>query len=149
LLSKALSSFVLNYNYANLHHSGGEPFSLTYVLFNAAMSIASWSWVTFVLSLGAKYFNVKSKLVIYGNEAVLPFYIFHQTIILCVGWFVVRWGIGILPKFLIIAAASFALIMALYELLVRPFNVVRFLFGMRPKKKMPATPLPIQTGRSP
>lgn len=141
--------FVLNYNYANLHHSGGEPFSLTYVLFNAAMSIASWSWVAFVLSLGAKYFNVKSKLVIYGNEAVLPFYIFHQTIILCVGWFVVRWDIGILPKFLIIAAASFALIMALYELLVRPFNVVRFLFGMRPKKKMPATPLPIQTGRSP
>ena len=81
-----------------------------YVLFNATMSTASWSWVAFVPSLGAKYLNVKSKLVTYGNEAVLPFFIFHQTIILCVGWFVIRWNIGILSKYLIIAVVSFALI---------------------------------------
>jgi peptidoglycan/LPS O-acetylase OafA/YrhL len=138
--------FVLNYNYHNLHHPGGEPFSLLYVLFNTVMSIASWSWVAFVLSLGAKYLNVKNKLITYGNEAALPFYIFHQTVILCVGWFVIRWNIGILPKFLIIAVTSFALIMILYELLVRRFNVVRFLFGMRPKKKPSVTPALIQEG---
>ena len=138
--------FVLKYNYANFHHPGGEPFSLMYVLFNAAMSIASWSWVFFMLSLGAKYLNVKSKFVTYSNEAVLPFYIFHQTIILCVGWFVIRWNIGILPKFLIITVTSLALIMVLYELLVRRFNVVRFFFGMRPKKKPSATPAPLPEG---
>ncbi len=104
------------------------------------MSIAGWSWVAFILSLGAKYLNVKSKLVTYGNEAVLPFYIFHQTIILCVGWFVIRWNMGILSKYLIIAVVSFALIMVLYEVLVRRFNVVRFIFGMRPKKKLAAPP---------
>ena len=128
--------FALKYNYANLYHPGGEPFSLRYVLFNATMSIAGWSWVTFMLSLGAKYLNVKRKLVTYGNEAVLPFYIFHQTIILCVGWFVIRWDMGILSKYLIIAVISFALIIVLYEVLVRPFNLVRFFFGMRPKKKL-------------
>jgi len=117
--------FVLNYNYANLPHPGGEPFSLMYVLFNFSMSIASWSWVAFLLSVGAKHLNVNNKIVAYGNEAVLPFYIFHQTIILCVGWFVIRWDMGILPKFIIIAATSFALIMVLYDLLVRRFNVVR------------------------
>ena len=53
---------------------------------------------------------------------------------------------GILPKFLIIAVVSFALIMVLYELLVRRFNVVRFFFGMRPKKKPPATPAPLTEG---
>jgi len=83
-----------------------------------------------VLSLGAKYLNVKSKIVTYANEAVLPFYIFHQTIILCVGWFVIRWNMGNLSKYLIIAVVSFALIMVLYEMLVRPFNVVRFIFGV-------------------
>jgi len=31
---------VLKYNYANLHHPGGEPFSLKYVIFNTTMSIA-------------------------------------------------------------------------------------------------------------
>ena len=40
-----------------------------------------------------------------------------------------------LPKYLIIALISFPLILLLYELLVRRFNVVRFVFGMRPKKK--------------
>jgi hypothetical protein len=86
---------VLKYNYANLHHPGGEPFSLVYLLFNATMSIAGWSWVVFMLSLGAKYFSVKGKLATYSN---------------------------------------FALIMIMYEVLVRPFNVMRFFFGMRPKK---------------
>jgi hypothetical protein len=126
----------LGYNYP-----GGETFSLTFVLFETMMSIGRWSWIIFVLSLGAKYLNFNKRVLSYGNEAVLPFYIFHQTIILCVGWFVIRWNIGILPKYLIIAVASFVLIMLLYELLVRRFNVVRFFFGMRPKRPPPARPV--------
>ena len=84
----------------------------------------------FILSLTAKYMNFNNKALTYGSEAVLPFYIFHQTIILCVGWFVIRWNMGIGPKYLIIALVSFALIMALYDLLVRRFNVMRFFFGI-------------------
>ena len=49
---------------------------------------------------------------------------------------------GILIKLLIIAVVSFPLIMILYELFVRRFNIVRFFFGMRPKKKPSATPAP-------
>jgi len=36
------------------------------------MSIASWSWVVFILSLGARYLNFNNKVLAYGNEAVLP-----------------------------------------------------------------------------
>ncbi|UCE53195.1 MAG: hypothetical protein JSV31_28720, partial [Desulfobacterales bacterium] len=49
-------------------------------------------------------------------------------------------NMGILPKFLIIAVVAFPLILLLYELPIRRFNVVRFFFGMRPKKKPSATP---------
>jgi peptidoglycan/LPS O-acetylase OafA/YrhL len=114
---------------------GIEPFSLTYVLVQIIWSITSWSAVVFMLSLGAKHLNYSNKVLAYANEAVLPFYLLHQTVILCVGWFVLGWGIGILPKYTIIAVVSFVLIMALYELLIRPFNIVRFFFGMRPKKR--------------
>ena len=100
------------------------------------MSVGRFSWVAFMLSVGAKYLNFGGKAVTYGSEAQLPFYIFHQTIILCVGWFVIPLGLGMLPKYLIIVVVSFILITALYELLVRRFNVVRFLFGMRPKLGM-------------
>ena len=129
-------------------YPGAESFSWTYVLFNIVISIGNFCWVMFILSLTAKYMNFNHKALTYGNEAVLPFYIFHQTIILCVGWFVIRWNIGIGPKYLIIALVSFALIMALYDLLVRRFNVMRFFFGMRPKKKTSKTPVPPPEGAS-
>ena len=113
-------------------YPGAESFSLTYVFFNIVMSIGNFCWVMFILSLAARFLNFSNKVLAYGSEAVLPFYILHQTIILLVGWFVIRWNIGILPKYLIIAVVSLPLIMALYELLVRRTNVTRFLFGMRP-----------------
>ena len=117
------------------YNIGGSTFSLLFVLFEATMSIGCLGWVIFVLSIGAKYLNFNNNVLAYGNEAVLPFYIFHQTIILCVGWFVIRWNIGILLKYLIIVIVSFSIIMALYEGIVRRFDPVRFLFGMRPRKK--------------
>jgi glucan biosynthesis protein C len=135
--------FGLHYPYP-----GVESFSWMYVLFNIVISIGNFCWVMFFLSLAAKYLNFNHKVLTYGNEAVLPFYIFHQTIILCVGLFVIRWNIGIGPKYLIIALVSFGLIMALYDLLVRRFNVMRFFFGMRPKKKTSKTPAPPPEGAS-
>jgi hypothetical protein len=76
----------------------------------------------------------------YANKAVLPFYILHQTVILLVGWFIIPLDLSILVKYLIIATGSFVIIMALYELLIRRFNVLRFLFGMRLKKKPAEAP---------
>ena len=132
-----LVSFVGFFSFfvVELGYWGGKPFSLIFVLFQIVYGIGRWSWIVFFLSLGAKYLNVNNKVLAYSNEAVLPFYIFHQTIILCVGWFVIPWEVGVLPKFLIISVSSFVLILGLYEGLVRHFNIVRFLFGMRPKKR--------------
>jgi hypothetical protein len=113
---------------------GSASSSFIFVLFQIIASITSWSAVVFMLSLGAKYLNFKNRVLTYANEAVLPFYIFHQTIILSVGWFVLPWNIGILPKYLIIAVVSFSVIIILYELFVRRINIVRFFFGMRPRK---------------
>jgi len=82
----------------------------------------------------AKYLHFKNRMLTYCNEAVLPFYILHQTLILFVGSYVVKWNMGISTKYLIISVTSFVLIMAAYELLIRRFNWVRFLFGMKTKK---------------
>ena len=115
---------------------GNESFSFIYIMYQIVSSIASFSAVVFMLSLGARYLNFNHKMLTYSNEAVLPFYLFHQTIILIVGFFVIRWNIGILPKFLIVTVISFSLILVLYALLVKPFNIVRFFFGMRPRKRL-------------
>ncbi len=109
----------------------GETFSGIYALFQIVWSLASWSWVVFVFSLGANYLNFSNKALAYANEAVLPFYILHQTIILLMGWYVIPTNMSIPLKYLIINTSSFVLIMTLYELLIKRINAARFVFGMR------------------
>ena len=98
-------------------------------------TLRSWFFIIAILGFGSRYLNFNNRFLGYANEAVLPVYILHQTVILIIGFFVVQWGIGIAPKYFIIAPTSFVAIMAIYELLVRRINVLRFLFGMRLKKK--------------
>jgi glucan biosynthesis protein C len=118
----------------------GEFFSRRYVGFHVIWSVGSFSWIFFFLSLGAKYLDVNHSVLAYSKGAQLPFYILHQTIILLVGFYVIplKWSIPV--KYLVISTAAFVLIIALYELLIKPFNPIRFLFGMRPKRKQPVVP---------
>jgi signal transduction histidine kinase len=106
-------------------------YSPGYILYQIIHSFNSWFWVVAILSFGKKYLNVKSKLLKYANEAVLPFYILHQTAIIFIGFYVVRWNVGIVEKFLVISTLSLVLTIALYYLLVKRTQVTRFLFGMK------------------
>ena len=101
----------------------------------ALRALCAWCWIIAILGYGSRFLNFNNRFLGYANEAVLPFYILHQTIILIIGFFVVQWNIGIAPKYFIIVALSFIGIMAIYDLLVRRINILRFLFGMRLKKK--------------
>jgi peptidoglycan/LPS O-acetylase OafA/YrhL len=114
-------------------YPGFETFSGHYLLFQAIMGVGSWSWMVFLLGLGARYFNVDSRVRAYASEAVLPFYLLHQTVILVVGWWIIPLEWPVLVSFPVITIASFVLIMAVYEALIRRINPVRFLFGMRIK----------------
>jgi peptidoglycan/LPS O-acetylase OafA/YrhL len=114
--------------------SPNQGFSALYLVFVIGWTFVSWCAVAFFLSLGARYLTFGNKLLTYSNEAVLPFYLFHQTVILTVGWFVLPWNIGNLAKYLIIAVIAFPTILVLYEVLVRRIGFMRFLFGMAPKK---------------
>ena len=105
-------------------------------------SFASWFWIFTFLGFGSQHLSFKSPFLKYANEAVLPFYIFHQTVLLGVGYLVLQWQIPDLLKWIIIVVISFPVIMGLYEYTVRRNNVLRFLFGMKPKEKV-AAPQPV------
>ncbi|MFC1995460.1 acyltransferase family protein [Chloroflexota bacterium] len=98
-------------------------------------TLRSWLFIIVILGLGSRYLNFNNRFLGYANEAVLPFYILHQTVIIIIGFFVVQWSMDVAPKYLIISTTSFVAIMVIYELLVRRINTLRFLFGMRLKKK--------------
>lgn len=105
--------------------------TLRYALGWGFRALGSWCLIMAILGFGRKHMNFSTPFLTYANEAVLPFYILHQTVLLWVGYFVVQWTIPDLFKWLIIVPVSFAIIMLLYEFLVRRFNVMRVLFGMK------------------
>lgn len=104
------------------------------------LALVCFAWVVAFLGLGGYYLNFKGRYLSYANEAVLPFYVLHQPVILVIGYFVVQWNLPIPAKYFLIAGSSFAAIMLIYELLVRRVGVLRFLFGMKPAPKAEAAP---------
>ena len=111
-----------------------RSYSLKAILFAVLWGLNTWSWLVFFLSMGIKHLNFNNKALRYCNEAVLPFYVLHQTVILLIGFFVVKWNLNMALKFPIIAASSMVAILVIYALLIRQVNAMRFLFGMRPRK---------------
>jgi hypothetical protein len=106
-------------------------YPLAHVLADPLLCLAAWSWLLAVLGFGMQRLNFNTPFLKYANEAALPFYILHQTVIVSLGYFVVGWAIPDLLKFAIILTVSFIVVMVLYEFIVRRFNVMRFLFGMK------------------
>ena len=102
-----------------------------WVAVQAFRGLLAWCWIIGLLGTGSRLLNFNKKGLTYANEAVLPFYILHHSIILLAGCFIVQWSSGVGTKFFMIAISSFAIIMLIYEFLVRRFTVLRFLFGLK------------------
>jgi len=91
-----------------------------------------WFMILGFLGFARQHLSFSSPALEYTNQAVLPYYILHQPVLVCIGFFVVRWPISDILKYLMIAPLSFFLTLGSYEFLVRRSNLLRFLFGMKP-----------------
>lgn len=104
---------------------------LIWHLRDTLLSLSAWCWLLAVFGLGMNHLKFNNPFLKYANEAVLPFYILHQTVIVSLGYFVVGWAIPDLLKFMLILVVSFLVALGIYEFGVRRFNLMRFLFGMK------------------
>jgi glucan biosynthesis protein C len=67
----------------------------------------------------------------YANEAVLPFYVLHETVIVVVAYFVLAWPVAAGAQYCVIALISLAATLLLYDLGIRRSPLTRFLFGLK------------------
>jgi glucans biosynthesis protein C len=105
-------------------------------LFYALFPIVAWGWVLALVGYGKKYLNRKLKVLDYLNQAVYPFYILHQTVIVVLVYYIVQVpNESILSKYLYTVAMTLFITVGIYHLLIRPYAFTRFLFGMKPKSK--------------
>lgn len=67
----------------------------------------------------------------YFAPAVLPFYVLHQPVLVVVAYGVVGWDLPGPLKYLVVVTLTFAITLAVQDLLVRRVKAMRVLFGMR------------------
>ena len=118
-----------------MHWLTAPIYSVTDVLLLFLWGLNTWSWVLFFTGIAIQYFDHSTHTLSYANEAVLPIYILHQTVLFAIGFYVVQLDLGILAKFLMLSTTAMVTTLAAYEGCVRRVNVLRLLFGMRGRQR--------------
>jgi len=140
----------------------GDPFADTdplSVTFRLLKSVDGWLWVVAILGLARSPIahrpkaaarrpsadrtdraSLMRRLGAYANDAVLPFYVLHETVIVVIASFVLTWKIGAGAQYVLISLTSLVATLLLYDIGVRRNRITRFLFGLTPNRR----PLPPQ-----
>lgn len=115
------------------------------ILFRCAFAVGGWCWVVSILSFAAARGRrdeprdtgprrtSRGRLAGMANEAVLPIYVLHQTVIVCIAFGVVSWSAPAAVKYLALATSALIVTFLLFAL-VRKLRIARFLLGMKPRR---------------
>jgi glucans biosynthesis protein C len=105
------------------------------ICFEIVATVGSWVWVITIIGYAQRYLTAHHPWLKHFNEGLYPFYILHQTVIIIVGYYVCQLDLAISIKFFIVAFLTLFVCVLFYLFLIRPFNLVRILFGMKSQKK--------------
>jgi peptidoglycan/LPS O-acetylase OafA/YrhL len=96
--------------------------------------VNSWCWTLLVMFIGMRFLDFSNRWLRYGQEAVLPFFVFHQPVIMVIAFFVVQWAAGIPLKLLAVVLGSFVVTVGVYEIIIRRSALLRSMFGMKSRQ---------------
>lgn len=107
-------------------------YSLSCIFFHIMWASTTWSWLMFFLGAGKASLDFRTTWLSRINEAVMPFYMLHQTIILLIGFQIIQWHSNAWFKYIAISSTSFIVIITIYYFIIMRYNWLRILFGMKP-----------------
>ncbi len=114
------------------------------VLSRAVFGAAGWLWVAAILGFvvrggadrdeaPAAPLGLRARAGTYLDEAGLAVYVVHQPVVVAIAFYVVRTDLPSLVKYVVIAGASLAVVLAIYEIAIRRLTATRVLFGLKPR----------------
>jgi len=108
-----------------------EHLFIRYIIESLLKCLNLWSWILVLFGFASKYYNRETNILRYANEAVYPFYILHQTVMMVITYYVIdlEWTLGIKASILIVG--TFVITWMIYELLIRKWRYVRPLWGLK------------------
>ena len=100
---------------------------------SAVSGLYGWAAICAVCGFAHRYLDRPSALLSHLNEAVLPIYVLHQPILLLAAYHVFPLRLPLPIEGLLLVAITGLGSLAIYEAVIRPFAIGRFLFGLKPK----------------
>jgi uncharacterized protein (DUF2147 family) len=97
----------------------------------AHTAVAGWCFVVALLGWAHRKLSFSTPALGFLSESAFPVYLLHQSAIVLPGYFLIRLPLGLGVKFLLLLVVASALTLAVYQWLVRPFALARFLCGMK------------------
>lgn len=108
-------------------------------LYSIIQTTNAWCVLLCIFGYGYRYLRFSNPFLKYANEAVYPFYILHQTVIIILAYPIINWQVHWFVKFCYLSVATFLICLVLYHFLIKRINVLRVLFGMKAIREKPQT----------
>jgi hypothetical protein len=112
----------------------GNIKEVSFIIQELLNATITWSASIVVIAWSAVMLNKNLPVRKLANEAIYPFYLLHQPLIIICSFFVLPFNIPLITKGFIIAILSFATSIGICWFVIRPYNFTRLLFGMKRRK---------------
>lgn len=136
LLTIAIASYVLliieRHGGLAMFYQWLQPSGLQPKFYWSLAAVNHWSWILALIALASVYLNKPHPKLKQVNEAILPMYVLHQTVIIMLAWQISTWQLGaVIESVLIIMITILASYGAYF--IIRSNLVTRYCFGMKLK----------------
>lgn len=119
--------------YAAYWANDREDYDWERYLYPFIQTTNAWCILLCIFGYAYTYLQFSNRFLKYANEAVYPFYILHQTVIICLAYPLINSSLSIAAKFIYLSVATFMICLVLYHSLIKQINVFRFVFGLKTK----------------
>jgi hypothetical protein len=113
------------------------PMATVHEVLRALNYLYVWTAIAAVLGWGHQYLNRPFRWLPYAREAVFPWYVLHQSIMLAAAYWLIPLRLGGLPEALLVLACTVGGCALLHEFAIRRSRWLRPLFGLdtRPREE--------------
>jgi peptidoglycan/LPS O-acetylase OafA/YrhL len=125
-----LSAFLLYVAWYDVWFPNTNPEWYIYVPMRSVRSFNGLLWLVVLVGYASVHLNFTNRFLRYANEAVYPFYILHQSVMMIAGYYILLQPWGIAPKFTLIVVLIYLISWVMYEGIKR-VSVLRLLFGLK------------------
>lgn len=94
------------------------------------LSTNHWAWILALVGYAGRYLQFSNRFLVYANQAILPWYILHQTLIIVIAMQLLPMSFNIWIEMPLLLLFTVGACFVMYELIKR-FNILRLLFGLK------------------